>query len=67
MTTAPKATPARRTLSPPGRPPTLAQFLLDQLYEAGVDTIFGIPGDFILQLSRVIEEEPRYRFLTLSH
>ncbi len=67
MTTAPKATPARRTLSPPGRPPTLAQFLLDQLYEAGVDTIFGIPGDFILQLSRVIEEDPRYRFLTLSH
>jgi indolepyruvate decarboxylase len=54
-------------VSPPGEPPALARFLLDQLYEAGVDTIFGIPGDFILQLSRVIEEDPRHRFLTLSH
>jgi indolepyruvate decarboxylase len=54
-------------VEPPGKPPTLARFLLDQLYEAGVDTIFGIPGDFILQLSRVIEEDPRHRFLTLSH
>lgn len=47
--------------------PTLARFLLDQLAEAGVDTIFGIPGDFILRLCQVIDEDPRIRFRTLSH
>ncbi|HEX2163740.1 MAG TPA: thiamine pyrophosphate-dependent enzyme, partial [Thermoanaerobaculia bacterium] len=47
--------------------PALSRFLLDQLWEAGVDTVFGIPGDFILRLCRVIEEDPRFAFRTLSH
>jgi indolepyruvate decarboxylase len=47
--------------------PTLARFLLDQLAEAGVDTIFGIPGDFILRLCQVIDEYPGIRFRTMSH
>lgn len=58
----------RRVEPPPGRRnPTLARFLLDQLAEAGVDTIFGIPGDFILRLCQVIDEYPGIRFRTLSH
>jgi indolepyruvate decarboxylase len=51
----------------PAGNPTLARFLLDQLAEAGVDTIFGIPGDFILRLCQVIDDYPGIRFRTLSH
>lgn len=51
----------------PPQAPTAAEFVLDQIFEAGVDTIFGIPGDFILRLCKVIEDDPRFRFLTLSH
>jgi indolepyruvate decarboxylase len=51
---------------PAGRP-TLGRFLLDQLVEAGVSDIFGIPGDFILRLCQVIDEDPRVAFRTLSH
>ena len=47
--------------------PTLAEFILDQLHEAGVDTIFGIPGDFILRLTQVIDEDPRIALRTVSH
>lgn len=59
--------PARQPVEPPAGNPTLSRFLLDQLYEAGVDTIFAIPGDFILRLCQVIEEDPRFRLLTMSH
>lgn len=47
--------------------PTVAEFLLDQLVEAGVDTVFGIPGDFILRLCLAIEQDPRVHFRTMSH
>ena len=50
---------ARRAVERPAGSPTLGRFLLDQLHEAGVDTVFGIPGDFILRLFQVIEEDPR--------
>ena len=59
--------PARRAVERPHGNPTLARFILDQLAEAGVEAIFGIPGDFILRLCQVIDEDPRFRFLTLSH
>ena len=49
------------------RSPSLAEFILDQLHEAGVDTIFGIPGDFILRLTQVIDDDPRFRLRTMSH
>ncbi|HEX2251973.1 MAG TPA: thiamine pyrophosphate-binding protein [Thermoanaerobaculia bacterium] len=68
--TSPEATDAvshRRPVSRPAGEPTLGRFLLDQLYEAGVDRIFGIPGDFILRLCQVIDEDPRIAFKTLSH
>ena len=67
MVTSTPAAPARRPVERPAGNPTLARFLLDQLKEAGVDTIFGIPGDFILRLCQVIDEDPGLRFLTLSH
>lgn len=30
--------------------PTTAQYLIDSLSKAGVDTVFGIPGDYVLNL-----------------
>lgn len=67
MATRTDTTLAKRPVTPPRGNPTLARFLLDQLVEAGVDTVFGIPGDFILRLCQVIDEDPRVRFRTLSH
>lgn len=57
----------KRPVEPPAGEPTLARFLLDQLREAGVGKIFGIPGDFIIRLCQVIEEYQGIDFLTLSH
>ena len=57
----------KRPVERPAGNPILARVLLDQLAEAGVDTIFGIPGDFILRLCQVIDEYPGIRFRTLSH
>lgn len=57
----------KRPVERPVGNPTLARFLLDQLAEAGIDTIFGIPGDFILRLCQVIDEYPGIRFRTMSH
>ncbi|HVR97851.1 MAG TPA: thiamine pyrophosphate-binding protein, partial [Thermoanaerobaculia bacterium] len=64
--TVPSALP-KRVLDRPVENPTLSRFLLDQLVEAGVDTIFGIPGDFILRLCQVIDEYPGIQLRTLSH
>lgn len=45
----------------------LHQFLFDELYAHGVSTIFGIPGDFVLSLYNALEEDGRFRLITLSH
>jgi len=37
---------------------SIGQYLLDQLYRHGVEHIFGVPGDYILGLYRLIEESP---------
>lgn len=63
----PKATGSKRKVRRPFRSPTLARFVLDQLAEAGVRQVFGIPGDFILRLCQVIEEYPGVDLLTMSH
>ncbi|HSL82655.1 MAG TPA: thiamine pyrophosphate-binding protein, partial [Thermoanaerobaculia bacterium] len=63
----PKATGSKRKVRRPFRSPTLARFILDQLAEAGVRQVFGIPGDFILRLCQVIEEYPGIDFLPMSH
>lgn len=63
----PSTTLPKRRVPRPASAPTLARFLLDQLREAGVRQIFGIPGDFIIRLCRVIEEYEGIDLLTLSH
>jgi hypothetical protein len=45
----------------------LHQFLFDQLYEHGVRQIFGIPGDFVLNLYNALQEDRRFRLITLGH
>jgi len=47
--------------------PTLATALLQGLKDHGAREIFGIPGDFVLPLYKVIEESGILPFFTLSH
>lgn len=37
---------------------SIGQYLLDQLYNHGVEHMFGVPGDYILGLYSLIEESP---------
>lgn len=37
---------------------TLSQYLVDRLQEHDVDTMFGVPGDFILSFFKHIEDSP---------
>lgn len=37
---------------------TIGKYLLDRLYALGVEHIFGVPGDYILRLDKMIEESP---------
>jgi indolepyruvate decarboxylase len=39
-------------------PPTLGQHLIDRLTDLGVEHIFGIPGDYILGLYKMLERSP---------
>src|SRR3954471_2438499 len=47
--------------------PTLAHALLTALRDHGAREIFGIPGDFVLPLFKVIEESGILPNVTLSH
>src|SRR4249920_2342189 len=47
--------------------PTLALALLAALKDHGAHEIFGIPGDFVLPLFKVIEESNILPNFTLSH
>src|ERR1700745_508835 len=47
--------------------PTLAHALLTALKDHGAHEIFGIPGDFVLPLFKVIEESKILPSFTLSH
>jgi indolepyruvate decarboxylase len=46
---------------------TLHQFLFDQLWNRGVRHIFGIPGDFALNLYEAFERDGRFTLVRLSH
>ncbi len=46
--------------------PTVGSFLFDYLYNIGVRTVFGIPGDFALPTFRWLDES-RLRLITLTH
>ncbi|VCU09771.1 Indole-3-pyruvate decarboxylase [Rhodoplanes serenus] len=47
--------------------PTLATALLQGLKDHGARELFGIPGDFILPLFKVVEESGILPYFTLSH
>jgi len=46
---------------------TLCSFLFDQLWARGVRHIFGIPGDFVLNLYEALERDGRFGLVRLSH
>lgn len=46
--------------------PTVGSFLFDYLYNKGVRTVFGIPGDFALPTFRWLNES-RLKLITLTH
>ena len=37
---------------------TIGSYLIDRLHAMGVDHVFGIPGDYILTLYKMLEESP---------
>ena len=39
-------------------PSTIGSLLLDRLYQLGLHHIFGVPGDYVLSLFKLIEESP---------
>src|SRR5262249_12038495 len=45
----------------------LWEFLFDELYSCGVRHIFGIPGDFVLNLYEALEKYVKFHLLTFSH
>jgi indolepyruvate decarboxylase len=45
----------------------LHEFLFDELHENGVRHIFGIPGDFVLNLYNALQADTRFRLITLGH
>ena len=48
-------------------PMTLHQYLFDQLWDRGVRHIYGIPGDFALNLFEALERDGRFTLVRLSH
>lgn len=46
---------------------TLRAFLFDQLWARGVRHIFGIPGDYVLNLYEALERDGRFGLVRLSH
>ena len=38
--------------------PTVGQYLIDRLHALGVEHVFGIPGDYVLTLYKMIDESP---------
>src|ERR1700676_278215 len=64
----PRSTKTRRPRTMPNNPmPTLSIALLQALKDHGAREIFGIPGDFVLPLFKVIEESRILPHFTLSH
>ena len=45
----------------------LSAFLFDELWREGVRQVFGIPGDFVLNLYEALEDDGRFRLIRLSH
>src|SRR5262245_56065771 len=45
----------------------LCEFLFNELHSRVVRQLFGIPGDFVLNLFEALERYGRFRLLTFSH
>jgi len=45
----------------------LSALLFDQLWQRGVRHIFGIPGDFALNLYEALEADGRFELVRFSH
>ena len=45
----------------------LSAFLFDALWAEGVRQIFGIPGDFVLNLYEALDADGRFQLVRLSH
>ena len=60
--TSPAPTVRGTPVTDPRRPrpavATVGQYLIDRLGALGVEHVFGIPGDYVLQLYKLIEESP---------
>ena len=57
MATAPASEPALNGVSEES-PATIGQYLIDRLHAIGVGHVFGIPGDYILGLYKMLEASP---------
>ena len=45
----------------------LCGFLFDQFHARGVRQIFGIPGDFVLNLYEALERYGKFQLVTFGH
>jgi indolepyruvate decarboxylase len=45
----------------------LSAFLFDSLWDAGVRQIFGLPGDFVLNLFEALQADGRFRLVRFGH
>src|SRR4051812_14564329 len=50
-------TPGERTADQPDVT-TIGGYLIDRLHSMGVEHVFGIPGDYILTLYKMLEDSP---------
>ncbi|MEW4567362.1 thiamine pyrophosphate-binding protein [Tautonia sp. JC769] len=52
------AAPSRDGVQPPKQPTTVGRYLIDRLQALGVEHLFGIPGDYILNLYKMLDDSP---------
>jgi indolepyruvate decarboxylase len=57
-TIAPRPTPDLDGHSTTPAATSIGQYIIDRLHAMGVDHIFGIPGDYVLTLYKMLEESP---------
>ncbi len=59
MATSPALAPTRDgNPGPEAAAPTIGQYVIDRLHALGVEHVFGIPGDYVLTLYKMIEASP---------
>lgn len=48
------------------QPSTIGQYLLQRLHEHGIEHIFGVPGDYVLRMDKLIETHPKIKFINTT-